>query len=576
LLVRETGGSGADPVPVLEEAERALADGCTSLPSGEASVRHNLALAHLQKRELRTARAQLAAAAASPRRSLADVLWEQDIQARLDLAEGNAARALRRYQELDHLAAATLNWGAEWRAVSGRAQALQALRRREEALAAYAQAEDLLDADSLQVPVQDGREAFVAGREAATRRHLDLLLSTGRTAEALALARRSHARVLAALSLGERLASLPPGKRQAWDTAMTAYQRKRDELVEAAADDWKLPADRLVQLRERRAATRAELAELVDGSLTLLERQRGQVLRAPRDGEVIIAIHPLPEGEAAFAADASGVQAVRLDCLARSLNPPELGACLLGPFAERIRTARQVTLLPFGRVGTVDIHALPFDGAPLLAGRPVTWAVDLPGLDAPASQPPLALIVGDPRGDLPAARREVRSVESALAAAGRGWQLERRDGDRARDAEVRRLLARADLFHFAGHAEFTGHGGWDSALPLADSAGLTVADILALDRAPRWAVLSGCDTGRSSRRAGESLGLAQAFLSRGAHAVVATTRPVADRTSAALVEAFYRNWSSGVTAATALQRAQLSLRSADAAADWAAFRLLER
>ena len=187
----------------------------------------------------------------------------------------------------------------------------------------------------------------------------------------------------------------------------------------------------------------------------------------------------------------------------------------------------------------------------------------------------MALIVGDPRGDLPAARREARAVETVLGSAGR-WRLERRDGANARDAEVRGLLARADLFHFAGHAEFTGRGGWDSALPLADSAGLTIADILALERTPRWAVLSGCETGRSSRKAGESLGLAQAFLIRGSQAVVATSRPVSDQASALLVEGFYRQWSAGVTPATALQQAQMALRRSDAAADWSAFRLLER
>src|SRR6185436_11103125 len=147
---------------------------------------------------------------------------------------------------------------------------------------------------SLQVPLQDGREAFIAGRERATRRYLDLLLKTGRTTEALALARRSHARILSALALGERLSSLAPDRRRAWDDALSAYHRKRDELAVKSAEDWKLPADRLRRLRDERAATRASLAELLDGSLALLGRDRGRpTLRAPRDGETILAFHPL-------------------------------------------------------------------------------------------------------------------------------------------------------------------------------------------------------------------------------------------------------------------------------------------
>jgi len=72
------------------------------------------------------------------------------------------------------------------------------------------------------------------------------------------------------------------------------------------------------------------------------------------------------------------------------------------------------------------------------------------------------------------------------------------------------------------------------------------------------------------------LGLAQAFLSRGAETVVASTRPVTDDTAAALMRAFYRIHASGQPAAVALQRAQLGVRDADGRADWPALRVLER
>src|SRR6185503_15311594 len=110
--------------------------------------------------------------------------------------------------------------------------------------------------------------------------------------------------------------------------------------------------------------------------------------------------------------------------------------CLLGPFATQIRAARHVTLLPFGPLGSIDIHALPFDGEPLLAGRSVAWSLDLGGVDAAQAHPPVALLVGDPRGDLPAARREVRSIEATLRGSHGGWRLELLEGERARYAEV--------------------------------------------------------------------------------------------------------------------------------------------
>ena len=149
-------------------------------------------------------------------------------------------------------------------------------------------------------------------------------------------------------------------------------------------------------------------------------------------------------------------------------------------------------------------------------------------------------------------------------------------GDAATSQRVRDRLHEVDLFHFAGHAIFSGRGGWNSALPLAEQAQLTVNDILALERAPQWVVLSGCESGRTAEAAAESIGLAHAFLSSGTGAVVAAVRPVRDDTAAALVESFYENWTSTVSPGAALRFAQLELRGSRPEADWASFRIIER
>jgi cellulose synthase operon protein C len=114
-------------------------------------------------------------------------------------------------------------------------------------------------------------------------------------------------------------------------------------------------------------------------------------------------------------------------------------------------------------------------------------------------------------------------------------------------------------------------------LPLAESSELTLGDVLALARAPRWVVLSGCETGRAGAAApAESLGLAQAFLAAGSRSVLAAVRPVADDTAAALVDGYYRAWSPVTPVAAALRSAQLALRARDPRADWASFRIVER
>ena len=70
-------------------------------------------------------------------------------------------------------------------------------------------------------------------------------------------------------------------------------------------------------------------------------------------------------------------------------------------------------------------------------------------------------------------------------------------GAEASPAAVRRAIEQAALLHYAGHGDFAGETGWESALRLADDGQLTLPDILALDRVPSTVVLSGCETGRS-------------------------------------------------------------------------------
>ena len=129
---------------------------------------------------------------------------------------------------------------------------------------------------------------------------------------------------------------------------------------------------------------------------------------------------------------------------------------------------------------------------------------------------------------------------------------------------VRDRLATADLLHYAGHGTYSGFGGWESSLLLAEETRLTLGDLLALKRVPTWVVLSGCDTGRSSAETPvEGLGLAHAFLLAGSQAVVASTGPAADRTVPAFFAELYRQWDREPDLALALQRAQLSWRGAE-------------
>ena len=578
LLALEANEPVDDPTPLLKEALATYERGCASRVEKLVNAHLNLALAALHAGDADAAAAELVAAA--PERAAADIelqLWWRDLEGRVDLAQGRSQEALAAYAQLEREATASATPEAQWRAAVGRAQASAALGAKEDALAAFARAERLLDGESLQVPMQEGRETFMASREHATREHVALLLATGRDADALDVVRRARSRALRALYRQDRLAQLSGAERARWDAAIARYLEQRDTMNTTAAEDWHLAADELRALDAQRSVQREALARSLDDAFLVLDRAgaASPALPAPAPGELMIAYHPLPAGWAAFAHTSEGTRAVALACVDAADGRSALGACVLEPFHDEIVRAQQIRVLPYGVLRNVDFHALPFAGDVLIAAAPVVYGLDLPAMPTSDAHGDQALIVADPRGNLPAARREAQIVTEVLAA-NRQWKAEMLAGRSAAGGELRRRLAEVDLFHYAGHAVFGGESGWESVLPLADSSDLTLGDILALDHAPRWVVLSGCETARGGDAApAESLGLAQAFLAAGSASVLAAARPVADGTAATLVDAFYRAWSGTTSASAALRTAQLALRTQDPGADWASFRIVE-
>lgn len=582
LVAREAGEHLADPTDLLDEAMVGYEDSkCAA--SQRFNVRLNLALAHLQAGRLPDAlrfleEARELESAATPHQRL----WWLDLQARIALAEGRPREALSLFEDLETIAGDTASVDGRLRAALGRARCAEDLGDRAAALAALEAAENLLDEQSLRIPVHAGRETFVAKRQAITSLHLDLLLAAGRVDEAFAAARRARARVLRQMDSGDRLASLPPERRAEWNRLMSEYHHDRGALEEEAKDLWRQPEDRLGQVRSARGAALADLQSLLDRAITLLgdpAAGTADALAPPRDGELLLAYHPLPSGWVAFAADGRTVTDHRFELPDEVLRQPgELAQRLLVPFQDRIERARRIRVLPYGALREVDFHALPFAGDVLIAGRPVVYGLDLQAGAEPARPPGRrALLVVDPRDDLRGARGEAGAVRAALEIQAQPWAVSELVSGAATPEAVRRDLAGADLLHYAGHGTFGGFGGWESGLLLADGTRLTVSDFLTLRSAPSWVVLSGCETGRAADEApGEGLGLAHGFLLAGSSAVVASVRPVEDRSTLPFVRELYRTWDGEGDLAAALRSAQLAWRSEDPKSDWASFRVFER
>ncbi|HEV2853667.1 MAG TPA: CHAT domain-containing protein [Thermoanaerobaculia bacterium] len=585
LLAREAGERVGDPTRLLEKALETYGTCKEVTPEMRANILINLALAHLQEDRPAQAKELLTQAhELEPHASIPLMLWQLDLAARIALREGRPEEALHLFNDLKDLAQATSSADGRLRATLGKARSQEALGDRTAALETLREAEALLDEQSLQIPLHEGRETFMATRQAVVSLHVELLLEQDRPAEALAVARHGRSRMLRQLERGDRLANLTPDQRARWESLWTAYHEKRAALEERAKEEWRLPED---QRRQERAARKAE-AEAVKGLLDqvflLLEapgEQPGQEPPPPRPGELILAYHPLPLPRrwVGFAADGKTVAVHRFDLppdLSRS-SPEELARRLLLPFRASIEKARQIRILPSGPLQGVDFHELPFDGDVLLAGRPVVYGLDLPVSAGPAQAPGRhALLVADPRDDLPGALSEIRTVSKILQSGPRSWITEELKSTEASTEAVRRRFDDADLLHYAGHGVFSGFGGWESGLLLAEETQLTLGDILALERVPAWVVLSGCDTGRSSVETPvESLGLAQAFLLAGSREVVASIRPASDREVPAFFTDLYRMWDRETDLAVAFQRAQLSWRQRNPEADWGAFRLFE-
>ncbi len=541
----------------LEDALRLLEGPCDALPEvvrGDVVV--NLALETFEAGRVPETKRLLAQASKLEMDAEANV-WRLDLEGRVAFADGRGADGLARYEQLAEAATAAASPELSWRAALGRGRALETLGRGPEALAAYLEAESALFADSLQLPVVEGRLRFLADRGRSARRLVSLAMRMGRPEVAFAAWRRARRRVLLGVAGAARAASLSGEARVRWATAYGRYRRARAALDGAAADDWRHTKAELRATEVARAHQLAKLRVELDDALTVLGGRRvaeDATLRTPSPKETVLA----------WAADGGGWLAFRLrdgELSARRIEgtPKRPVEWLDG--APRGR----VTLLTEGAATRIDLHrAMP--------GAEVAWSLDLPARRPTPVGPKRALVVADPRGDLASARIEADRVTEVLDAA--GWaRTERLEDAEARAPTVRARAAGAALLHYAGHGTFEGREGWGSALPLADGGRLSLGDILTLTPAPRWVVLSGCDTGRSvAAKSLEGISLARAFVAAGSAAVVAASRPVRDVEALGLMSDVYAGLTKSGDLVAALAEAQRMARVASPRSDWMAFR----
>ncbi|MDP3893237.1 CHAT domain-containing protein [Nocardioides sp.] len=221
-----------------------------------------------------------------------------------------------------------------------------------------------------------------------------------------------------------------------------------------------------------------------------------------------------------------------------------LSGVLLGPLMADLGD-RRVVLTPSGLLA-----GTPWTLLPALAGRPVTVAQSATAWLARGRTPlrtPSAGFVAGPRVE----RAEAEVTEASVA-----WPGAQVLTRAAATAEaVAQLAARVDVLHVAAHGRHSAENPMFSGLELADGPWFGY-DIDQLPAVPDVVLLSACEGGRSTVRAGEELiGMTTAWLHAGTRCVVATPAAVNDEVAHAVLTATHAGLAQGLDPAEALARA---------------------
>lgn len=228
-------------------------------------------------------------------------------------------------------------------------------------------------------------------------------------------------------------------------------------------------------------------------------------------------------------------------------------ARLLGPFAGRLDGFAHLVVVPYGPLHYLPFHAFHDGVRYRIEQQTVSY---LPGAgfwsppDPVDGEADAVVAVGySHAGRLP------QAVEEARAIAGL-WGAPALIEEAATLEAVRAALSESRLFHCASHAEFRPDNPLFSGIALADGL-LTTLDFFNLRIPASLVTLSACRTGRSALGGGdELLGFIRALLSAGASSLLLSQWEVEDRSTAAFMEAFYRDLLAGASKSVALQKTQ--------------------
>ncbi len=252
----------------------------------------------------------------------------------------------------------------------------------------------------------------------------------------------------------------------------------------------------------------------------------------------------------------------------------ELNDILLGSDRDSLDCER-IVIVPHGELHGVPFAALTCAGSPLIEEYEVVTApsaaIYLHCLDARTSDGQDNLFLGVSDAGRPYVNREVSSLVSLLPNSSSLLD------EAASRAALRERGERARTIHISAHSEYRHDDPMESRVLLSDGW-LTVPQIYSMKLRPELLVLSGSATGRAAvTDGGDLFGLARGFLFAGASSLLTTLWEVSGDRTADYMERFYRWYTETGSAAAAMRKAALEIRSVNPHPyHWASFVLTGR
>lgn len=523
----------------------------------------------------------------------------------LALAQSDWGGALERYAQAETDYRAMANGPGLVRAHVGLSRAHRGAGRDADALAFASQAVAGLESLNPGLLTLVERAAYARSRDGVYRHAVSVLMDRPdeeRAARALDLARRGKESNLQAL-IGARdaLRADPSFRRLARTVSL-----RHGELLASRGDEAQFARLRRAyfdalsrlegherQLAESEPPTDPTPAFVGVADVAVTYYFSDDSLLAWREADGALSWSNLGSGAELRSSIRAAVDDFHTPALDARTSHADLYQRLLAPFSA-IEADRRVSVSPDGPLYLLPFAALPWRDARLLDAFELTIGNASIVDDGPPSR---ALVVVDPEyGDAPTRGslrltplpNTVAEAKPIVAALGSEDVTVLRGAHASRERFLAAAKPGVQLVHVATHGIFDDRVPAGSGLALSRSQGVTghewfvnVHDVARLRLDAGLITLSGCDTARGALHSGEGLvGLTGAFLQAGARQVLSSLWAVSDRSTRALMEAFYDGLlNRGLRPASALRAAQQQIARNRDWQDpyyWAGFAIVHR